>query len=380
MTKRSVVVSGLGGLLLLGMIPGAPMALSATNPSSLWHQAEACDRRLMASERSMRLRSSWERCIRRYAGVVEAAPESPQGLRALQRQAELTQALSRRSGKRRDKETADALFLRYRTLTADDTRPQPTRPRKDRSDKLTSAAGRSPAPSTDPFRIVIDPGHGGKDPGAIGVGGLEEKEVVLDVAKRVDAILAKHPRLNVILTRSDDRFISLENRTTLATERQADLFISIHANSSPRRDTQGLETYVLGRSTDEDARTTAERENTASGETGTQNLDAVIQTMLDDLSDSTREEHSLELAHTVTQSVLRGVGKRYRVTDLGIKRAPFYVLLNTDMPSILSELAFLSNPADAARLAQTAFRQHLAEGLAAGILDYVSSPVLTRLD
>jgi len=320
----------------------------------------------------MKLRASWERCIARYAAAASAAPAHPLARTALLRQAKLTLALSRRSGRRQDADTAERLAVRLQARNAD----QAAAP----DGAATSAPGTrsSPAPRTRPgIRVIIDPGHGGKDPGAVGDAGVQEKDVVLDVAKRVRTVLSKDRRVTVILTRADDRFLPLEARTAFATERRADLFISIHANSSPRRATTGVETYVLGGSSDEDARATAERENTTPGQAAP-NTTALIQAMLADLSDTTREEHSIALAHSVKESFVRTVGARYPVVDLGIKRAPFYVLLNTGMPSILAEIAFLSNPEDERRMAQTPFRQRVAEALAAGILAYAASPVMAR--
>jgi N-acetylmuramoyl-L-alanine amidase len=284
----------------------------------------------------------------------------------------LTLALSRRSGRRQDADAAERLAVRLRARSADQTAAP--------DGAATSASGTrsSPAPRTRPgIRVIIDPGHGGKDPGAVGDAGVQEKDVVLDVAKRVRTVLSKDRRVTVILTRADDRFLPLEARTAFATERRADLFISIHANSSPRRAATGIETYVLGGSSDEDARATAERENTTPGQAAP-NTNALIQAMLADLSDTTREEHSIALAYSVKESFVRTVGARYPVVDLGIKRAPFYVLLNTGMPSILAEIAFLSNHEDERRLAQTSFRQRVAEALAAGILAYAASPVMAR--
>lgn len=368
MTSRCFVLSCIGSLLLLSAHPVDHQAFGSTGPSVLMDRAASCERRLLASSALQRLRSSWLQCIRQYEKIATAAPHSTQGLAALNRQAVLTQGLSRRSGRRQDLADAKALAARHQALTA---------ARRSGSNRNNPATRPARPANGSPFRIVIDPGHGGKDPGAIGVGGLEEKDVVLDVAKRLRTLLSRQSRVDVTLTRSDDRFVSLEARTIVAAERRADLFISIHANSSPRRETKGLETYVLGKSSDAAAHATAERENAAPGQTA-QDLDALIQTILGDLSDTTREEQSLELAHTVKESVVHGIGKRYDVVDLGIKRAPFYVLLNTGMPGILSEIAFLSNPDDARRLANPSFRQHVAEALAAGVMKYVTSPVLAR--
>jgi N-acetylmuramoyl-L-alanine amidase len=321
-------------------------------------QAAACDQRLHASERLQRLRSTWQRCIERYADVVASAPQEPAGYSALKRQADLAAELARRSGRR------------------DDARPPK---------RLREAANRSGAPvdrragtasgAPTPVRVVIDPGHGGKDPGTVSASGLQEKDVVLDVGVRLQKLLERSDRIAPMLTRSTDQFVSLEGRTTFARTREADLFISIHANSSPRRDAKGLELYVLGESSDADADATASRENDVP-ERESVDVGALVQNMLGDLSDSKRDEHSLELAHTLRQAVRQRVSQKYEIVDLGIKRAPFFVLLNSGMPSILSELAFMSNPDDATRLAQPTFRQRIAEALAAGVLQYTASPLL----
>jgi N-acetylmuramoyl-L-alanine amidase len=365
MTPRVLAFCGLASIALIGFGHAARDAMAAPSPAQLMARASVCDQRLLASADLKRLRSEWARCIARYADVVSTAPDDPLGKTALKRQAELTQFLARRSGRATDVADATALFARLRAWDA----APPT----------TDARGSGTPEPRPTIRVVIDPGHGGKDPGAIGWNGLQEKDIVLDVAKRLHALLKKQRRITPSLTRSDDQFLSLEARTSLAAQRHADLFVSIHANASPRADAKGVETYVLGRSSDADASATAERENAEPGEVAP-DTGVIIQAMLADLSDTTREEQSLELANAVKESVVRTVGKRYPIVDLGIKRAPFYVLLNAGMPSILAEVAFLSNRDDAARLSRPAFRQQLAEALAAGILDYAASPVLTRLE
>lgn len=372
MTRRTIVLCFIGVLASIGAMSAHREAIAATSASVLMERASTCERRLLASPSLMKLRSSWERCIARYAAAASAAPAHPLARTALQRQAELALALSRRSGRRQDADAAERLAVRLRARNADQTAAP------DGAAPSASGARSSPAPRTRPgIRVIIDPGHGGKDPGAVGDAGVQEKDVVLDVAKRVRTVLSKDRRVTVILTRADDRFLPLEARTAFATARRADLFISIHANSSPRRAATGVETYVLGGSSDEDARATAERENTTPGQAAP-NTNALIQAMLADLSDTTREERSIELAYAVKESFVRTVGARYPVVDLGIKRAPFYVLLNTGMPSILAEIAFLSNPEDERRLGQASFRQRVAEALAAGILAYAASPVMAR--
>lgn len=327
-------------------------AHAATPATDLAQRATACDQRLQQSSELRKFRANWQRCIQRYADVVAASADADLTRSALTRQAELSQELARRSGRRDDADTAKRLFAQVAALSAPPSRPTP-------------------------IRVVIDPGHGGKDPGTVGAKGLEEKEVVLDVAQRLHRLLTQRDHIEPLLTRSDDRFVSLEERTTFAQQRGADLFVSIHVNSSPKRHTKGLEVYVLGHASDADASATAARENEEPGE-GAKDVTALIQTILGDLSNSQREEQSLELADALRRSIVQQVRGRYDLVDLGIKRAPFYVLLNTGVPSILSELAFMSNPDDAARLRQPGFRQLIAEALAAGIAKHAASSLLAQ--
>lgn len=218
-----------------------------------------------------------------------------------------------------------------------------------------------------PKLIVIDPGHGGKDPGAIGRKGLEEKFVVLDIGHRLRKLLEQQGH-RVIMTRTQDRFISLDDRAELANDRQADLFVSIHANASPRRSLKGVEIYLLGRATDENARALAAREN---GAMESQMSD--LERIFSDMSLDFRINHSISLAHETRQAFLRTVGTDYKLVDLGVKRAPFYVLMSSTMPSILAEVSFISNAEEEARLKQKAYRQKIAEGLFEGIQRYLKS-------
>jgi N-acetylmuramoyl-L-alanine amidase len=334
-------------------------ARPVTPVADLAQQAAACDQRLQQSGELRKFRTNWQRCIERYADLVAASSDDKVTQSALKRQAELAQELARRSGRRDDDQAAKRLLAQ---LTASARSNPPSVP---------------PSPSPARVRVVIDPGHGGKDPGTVGANGLQEKEVVLDIAKRVQKLLAQRERIEPFLTRTDDHFVSLEERTTFAQGREADVFISIHANSSPRRDTRGLEVYVLGHASDADADATAARENDQPGE-DQPDVTALIQSMLGDLSSSRQEEQSLELADTLRRSVIQRVEGRYELIDLGIKRAPFYVLLNAGVPSILSELAFLSNPDEAARLRRPEFRQLIAEALATGIAKYAASSLLAQ--
>jgi len=217
--------------------------------------------------------------------------------------------------------------------------------------------------------IVIDPGHGGKDPGAIGRSGVMEKDVVLDISKRLQKLLKKNLAKKVLLTRKTDVFIPLEERTLIANAQKADLFISIHTNSSPKRSTRGTEIYLVGQSTDRPAMETAARENSAS-----ERAMSDLELILNDLLENTKIDESLELAHLTSQSFQKTVGSKYKnVVNLGVKRAPFYVLINANMPSILTEISFISNPQEEKRLRSEKYRQKVAEALYQGINQYIAS-------
>ena len=222
--------------------------------------------------------------------------------------------------------------------------------------------------------IVIDPGHGGKDPGARGRSGLMEKDIVLDVGLRLRRLIEERLGLNVIMTRETDVFIPLEERTAIANTKGADLFVSVHANASRREGAKGVETYLLGRATDRDAMATAERENSASEKSLN-----TLQLILTDLMNTSKKEESLRLAYYVQENMIGHLETRYKVTDLGVKRAPFYVLVNARMPSILAEISFISNREEEKLLSDGEHRQEIAEAILKGIKKYIqATPLLAQ--
>ncbi len=223
--------------------------------------------------------------------------------------------------------------------------------------------------------IVIDAGHGGKDPGALSPGGGREKDVVLDIAKRLRTILRKRLKFKVITTRDTDRFIPLEERTGIANTKKADLFISIHANASHNRKARGVSTYFLNLSTDKQAMELAAFENS----TSTKNI-GQLQSILNDLMKNSKIKESSRLAGCVQGALVGRLRKSYsKVRDLGVKQAPFYVLIGAQMPSILVEVSFISNKMESQRLALPVYRQKIAEGLADGVQKYISEIKLARL-
>ncbi|MBU4260528.1 MAG: N-acetylmuramoyl-L-alanine amidase [Proteobacteria bacterium] len=216
--------------------------------------------------------------------------------------------------------------------------------------------------------IVIDPGHGGKDPGALGISGLQEKDVVLKVAKKVAAILEKETAFKVLLTRDRDVFIPLEERTAIANTKEADLFVSIHANSAPNIHANGVETYFLSLATSREEMQAAARENAASA---SQISD--LQKILQDLMQNSKIEESARLAGSVQGELVNGLNGKYAVKNLGVKKAPFIVLIGAQMPAILTEIAFLSNKDEVRRLQDDRYLEAIARYIAAGVRQYAAN-------
>jgi N-acetylmuramoyl-L-alanine amidase len=223
-------------------------------------------------------------------------------------------------------------------------------------------------------RIVIDAGHGGHDSGTIGAGGIEEKDVVLDVALRVGQLLHDRLGAEIIYTRSDDTFIPLETRTAIANKAQADLFLSIHANSSPDASARGVETYYLNFTSSPDALETAARENAVSDQSIHQLSDLVKKIALKDKIDESRE-----FASDVEASLYGGLQKgNAGLKDRGVKKAPFVVLIGANMPSILAEISFVTNEKDARQLQEPEYRERVAESLYKGVAKYAGGLSGTR--
>jgi len=218
-------------------------------------------------------------------------------------------------------------------------------------------------------RVVIDPGHGGHDTGTVGPRGLSEKELVLDVAQRLGKLIEDHMGSEVIYTRSDDTFVPLEARTELANAKQADLFLSLHANSSRYARIGGPETYYLNFTTSQDAIEVASREN-ASSEKSVHELRDIIQKIT--LHD--KAEESKEFAGQV-QAALHTFSARSNAAlkNRGVKKAPFVVLIGASMPSVLAEIGFISNPREETLLKRPEQRQRLAEALYRGVSRYAQT-------
>ncbi len=258
--------------------------------------------------------------------------------------------------------------------------PSPSRIIVDIHGKAAGAAAPGPAPATRPaaraaIRVMIDPGHGGRDPGATGPTGLRETDVVLAIGRRVREKLERRGGFDVRMTRDDDVFIPLENRTLLANEAGAGIFVSLHINASRNRATEGVSTYVLSRgASDREALELAARENGVS----VRKL-SDVKFIIDDLTTNPRKNESLKLAKTVNDAIVRNVSHRHgRVHDLGLKQAPFYVLVGARMTAVLVESSFISNRREERRLRDPGYLDTIADGVVEAIRYYGSKSATIR--
>jgi len=227
-------------------------------------------------------------------------------------------------------------------------------------------------------RVVIDPGHGGKDPGGVGYDKrVLEKNVTLEVSRRLARLIRQRLGCEVVLTRDKDVFLSLEERTAIANTKGADIFISIHANASRNRRACGVETYFLNLATDDEAILVAARENA----TSTKNI-SDLEAILNDLMKNAKVNESSRLAGHVQSALVRTLTPKYKgINDHGVKQAPFYVLLGAEMPCILVEIAFISHPKECRRLNTAGYQDDVVDGIVTGIEKYIeeiSPAVLTR--
>jgi N-acetylmuramoyl-L-alanine amidase len=218
-------------------------------------------------------------------------------------------------------------------------------------------------------RIVIDAGHGGHDPGSIGPAGLQEKDLVLDVAQRLERLVRAELRAEVVMTRATDVFVPLEERTGIANSQNADLFLSIHANSARSPRSRGVETYFLNFAADPHAEAVAARENAISAATLKD-----LQNLVKAITLNSKIDESRDFAASVQESMVASL-RSYspEVKDRGVRTAPFYVLIGANMPSVLAEISFVSNPEEERLLRTPEHRQRIAQGIFVGVRSYLDS-------
>jgi N-acetylmuramoyl-L-alanine amidase len=245
--------------------------------------------------------------------------------------------------------------------------PQPTAALRE-----APAPPQNRVPATAParrLRVVLDPGHGGDDPGATGI--VEEKTITLAIARELATLLRSGLDAQVTLTRDTDRSVSLRDRTRLANVAHGDLFVSIHANASPRRAAHGIETYYLDNTEDQATLRLAAIENGRAGAGGRTNLDYILSSLVQ----GGKQEPSVSLATHVQAGLVGRLRHDWRnVVDLGVKRGPFYVLVGAYMPCVLVEVSFLTNPDEGRRLAEPAYQRAIAEGIYRGIVRFTQAP------
>lgn len=214
-------------------------------------------------------------------------------------------------------------------------------------------------------KIVVDPGHGGKDPGAMAFG-LKEKDLVLAVSKKLAKELKTAYRYEVVLTRTKDVYLPLEERTAVANTQKSDLFLSIHVNASADKASNGIETYFLNLATDANAMRVAALENA----TSTHSI-GEMQDILASLMKNSKIDESSRLARFVQTNLISGLNKTFKPRDLGVKQAPFYVLIGAEMPAILAEISFITNPEEAKLLQTDEYLDKIAKQIAAGVVAYI---------
>ena len=236
----------------------------------------------------------------------------------------------------------------------------------------------SPLPEQpQPFKLVLDPGHGGEDPGAIGPTGLKEKDVVLRISAKVRDKVRKDLGWDVVMTRSDDRFIRLEDRTAIATTEDGRLFVSIHANACKDRGIRGIESYVIGTTTNKDALRLAAKENNISPRQVSD-----LQIILTDLklNDPTKVIPSHQLAECVQTALVNNLQKKYgQAKNLGVKQAPFIVLVGAEMPSTLIEVSFISNPKEERMLRDQRYLDALTDAIVEGLKRYAQDAQMVKV-
>jgi len=252
--------------------------------------------------------------------------------------------------------------------------PKPSRTTKAKSPVATNT---SPAPVIvappiasiikNNMIMVLDPGHGGKDPGAMGRKGTREKDIVLKISNNLRDLLAKEPKAKVFMTRESDVFVALKDRATFANQHKADLFISIHINSHPKKSIKGLELYHFGEASDPRALEVAARENG----TPLEDNGPAWQFILADKLHDKKNEDSLEFAFTTKKALVKYLQPFYKIKDHGVKTAPFFVLRMTTMPAILAEIAFISNPTEEKLLKSSTYQKRMAQGIFEGIKSYI---------
>jgi N-acetylmuramoyl-L-alanine amidase len=328
-------------------------------------QPQLADDALFQEGEIYRLKGNYIKASIVYENIVLNYADGDQAPRARQRLAEVQALAQNQIAQKKQNLHADSATAKMETPSRAPTAPKPEAPA--RVAQVREPAKRVEKKNAVPL-IILDPGHGGKDEGAKGPAGLLEKEINLMVAKEVRRILEDEYHYRVELTRDDDTFIPVQERGGIANEKSASLFVSIHANAAKRLSATGIETYYLGFGSGGRAAETAAREN---GELVHSVKDDQVQGILASLIGTTKINDSSRLAARVQNRIIRSLSKKYgAVKNLGVKEGPFYVLHDTNMPSILVELGFVTNAQEESRLKNFQYRKGLAQAIAQGIHEF----------
>lgn len=305
--------------------------------------------------------------------MASVAPPSPPSVAAGSATSGALLAANEKKSRADEARKLDEARAKVLARSSKDNRSAPKQVVKKNKEKRKPAKRRRKSGKFNTYRVVIDAGHGGKDPGALGRGGLKEKVIVLDIAKRVKRKLEKKGGYKVILTRSRDKYLELEDRARIANKKDADIFVSIHANASRNRRARGLETYYLNKNSDEDTIKIAARENAVPIEMmrkaiDTTNFDYILASM----ATQRKQYESADLAKRVRESMYSSLTSRYHgVTTKKSSMGPFYVLYGARMPAVLVEVSYITNKTEASRLRTSTYRDYLARGIAEGIKEYL---------
>lgn len=335
--------------------------------------ADAAYKKLRSNEKKKKYRHNWLSCIKKYQAVYKHDPSGPWAAAGLYKSGLLYFDLHHYSGRASDKNSAIKILeqvvdqypqSRYRKKAKKTL--SKSRTKQKRSSSKTASAKKKHRPEFG--CIVIDPGHGGKDYGAPGYyKGIHEKGIVLSVSKNLRKELQKRLDCEIILTRQNDKFLTLDQRTKIANDKNASLFISIHTNASKNRRAYGIETFILNHATDEEAARVAAIENNTTAEQVSD-----LQLILSSLMQNAKINESSQFAGYVQKAVYTHMRTDYsKIKNKGIKQAPFIVLIGAHMPSILIETGFISNSRECKRLNDSGYQKKLCKAIADGIMKYI---------
>lgn len=405
--------------LIVAILLLVPAGLKAAPATDAYKEAHDCYEDLRGDPNAQKLRESWEECITQFEGVARKYGRSEEGADAKFSLGRLFEELAENSKNQMDWNRAVKEYHAFagqypRNSMADDAYLSAAKIEWERFQDKENAKkdlikiikfykngdqageakrylemvekGTVPVPvkkgegdvrPEERFTIVIDPGHGGSDTGAIGPGGTEEKDITLRLSKRLAARIQKEMKqTKVLLTRGSDKTLTLDDRVKFTNDNHADLFVSVHANASTSKEQSGVQTYYLNNASDKAAERLAAQENKNVGRK-LSDLDQIISTMVQNAS----TEESRELARLVHKSMVSGLSRKYSgVADQNVRSALFYVLVGVKCPSILVETSYLSNPKEEKRLKDDKYRSAVADSIADGVRQYVKMKKAMAMD